>query len=262
MRSVSVVKIGGKVLQETALLDEFLTQFSELLGTKILVHGGGVIATDLANRLGVSSTLADGRRVTDDEMIDIVVMTYGGLLNRQLVAKLQAQDVQAIGLTGADANLILSTKRPPVDGLDFGWVGDPLRVNASQLNALLSQGLVPVIAPLTHDGLGNMLNTNADTMARFVAMELAKTCQVSLIYAFELPGVMQDVNDSDSIIKKLSLEKYNKLKDEKMITSGMLPKMDNAFEAHRAGVQEVAIIKYDQIRNLKNRAFDEYTRLF
>lgn len=262
MESVSVVKVGGKVLQEKAMLDEFLAQFAQLSGSKILIHGGGVLATELADRLGIPSKLADGRRVTDDEMIDVVVMTYGGLLNRQLVAKLQARSVPAIGLTGADANLILSSKRLPVDGLDFGWVGDPVQVNTTQLSALLNQGLVPVVAPLTHDGQGHMLNTNADTIARFVASELAKSFKVSLTYTFELPGVMQDINDADSLIKKLSVEKYQALKEGEMITSGMLPKMDNAFAALHSGVQEVTLIKYDQIVNLNNLAFDDYTRLF
>jgi acetylglutamate kinase len=261
MDKVSVIKIGGNVLNDPEKLEAFLHQFSQLKGRKILVHGGGVIATQMAERSGIPVQMKEGRRITDDQMIDVVVMTYGGLVNKQIVARLLQKGIHAIGLTGADGNLILSDKRPPVNGLDYGWVGDPKEVNTTFLNTLLGSGLTPVVAPLTHDGKGHLLNTNADTMAQFTAVALAKESDVELIYAFELDGVLEDVEDAASLIKTIDPEKYQQLKSKGIIHSGMIPKLDNAFTAIEAGLSSVSLVKFDLLSKLEEQGFDAFTRL-
>ncbi|MFZ9046513.1 MAG: acetylglutamate kinase, partial [Cyclobacteriaceae bacterium] len=180
---------------------------------------------------------------------------------KTVVANLQSKGCPAIGLTGADANLIHSTKRPPIDGLDYGWVGDPASVNHSFLQLLLQTGMVPVIAPLTHEGEGNLLNTNADTIARFIASSLAQYAKVKLYYAFELPGVLEEITKKESLIKSLERTQYQVAKETGSINEGMIPKLDNAFAAKEAGVAEVALVQYDQLEYLKEEGFDAYTRL-
>lgn len=261
MDSITVVKIGGKVLNQPSMLEVFLDQFHQLTGPKLLVHGGGVLATALAQRMGVDVQMIDGRRITDEQMRDIVVMMYGGLVNKTVVAQLQAKGCSSIGLTGADANTIVSTKRPPVNGLDYGWVGDPREVGHAFLHTLLVANHVPVIAPLTHDGKGNLLNTNADTMARYLASSLVSYGSVSLLYAFELQGVLRDINQPTSLIKSLDQSGYDEARSNQWISEGMIPKLDNAFEAKKAGVQEVSLVRYDQLVSLQQGDFDEYTRL-
>ena len=261
MERISVVKIGGNVLNKDEMLQDFLKQFAQLPGPKLLVHGGGIVATQLAGQLGVPVQMKEGRRITDDQMIDVVVMTYGGLMNRQVVAKLQYLGVNALGLTGADGNILLSKKRPPVDGLDYGWVGDPHETNTTLLLQWLKSGLVPVLAPLTHDGYGHLLNTNADTMAQHLAVSLADEASVDLIYAFELAGVLEDVNSDKTLIREITPDRYKELKTNGIIHSGMIPKLDNAFKALDAGLNSVSLVKYNELSKLGETNFHDYTRL-
>ena len=222
----------------------FLKNFAAIPGKKILIHGGGKIATKIGDKLGIESKYNNGRRITDAETIDLVTMVYGGLVNKKVVAQLQSMQCNAIGLTGADANLIPATKRPVTkEGIDFGFVGD---VNTNELGVrnwelLLASDLVPVIAPLTHDGNGQILNTNADTMASAIAVALSKKYAVRLIYCFEKKGVLQDVNNDGSVISLITKEIYQQLKDGNKLFDGILPKIDNAFAAINSGVAEVLI---------------------
>jgi len=238
---LTIVKVGGAVVEDEAQLAQLLSDFSAIEGLKILVHGGGRRATKVAQQLDIETHMVDGRRITDAPMLEVVTMVYGGLVNKQIVARLQAQGVNAIGLTGADANIIRSHKRPLKNGVDFGYVGDVDSVSAPVLQALLSQGLTPVIAPLTHDGQGHMLNTNADTMASETARALAQLFDVTLIYSFEKPGVMRNPDDDTSLIPVITRADYNKYKADGTISGGMLPKIENALGAVEAGVQRVVI---------------------
>lgn len=239
---VFVIKIGGNVLDDPAALEQFLHDFASISGPKILVHGGGKIATRLGDQLGITSHYIDGRRITDDATIDLVTMVYGGLVNKQLVAQLQAKQCNAIGITGADGNLLPAVKRP-VKTIDYGWVGDvkadTLLLESWQL--LLDNGLVPVLAPLTHDGAGHMLNTNADTMAATIAIALSAHYPVRLIYCFEKKGILEQVEDENSVIRFINPDLYATLKAEQKLFAGILPKLDNAFEAIGKGVQQVLI---------------------
>ena len=228
------------MIEQPELLTEFLEDFARLEGSKLLVHGGGRNATQLAQRLGREATLIDGRRVTDDAMLEIVVMVYGGLLNKQIVSHLQSFGCNALGLTGADLNCILATKRP-AEPVDYGWVGDVQRVDAAVFYRLLSQEVVPVLAPLTHDGRGQLLNTNADTIASRVAEALSASAPAELYYLFEKPGVLADPTDDHSVIAKLSEADYRRGKESGTIAAGMLPKLDNGFAALRGGVKKVYI---------------------
>ncbi len=237
---ISILKIGGKVLDDAQQLQALLASFVQLPGPKILVHGGGKAATDLAARLGLPATMVEGRRVTDAAMLEVVTMVYGGLLNKQVVAALQALGCPALGLTGADLDLIRAHKRP-VGTVDFGWVGDIDRVDADRLKWLLDGGFLPVLAPLTHDGQGHLLNTNADTIASNVAQAVASFAPVRLVFAFERPGVLRDPGNDASVIPLITPELYASLKAEGVISGGMIPKLDNAFEAIAMGVQEVVI---------------------
>lgn len=250
MTGLTIVKVGGQIVEEPESLDALLADFSKIAGNKILVHGGGRAATRIAGKLGVESKMVDGRRITDKEMLDVVTMVYGGLVNKTIVAKLQALRVDALGLTGADLNCIYSLKRP-VKEIDFGYVGDVKEVNAPALFNLLEQNYVPVLAPLTHDGKGNLLNTNADTIAGETAKALAFYANVRLIYCFEKNGVLLDENDDDSVISTLDNELYNQYKEEGIIKGGMIPKLDNAFNALRAGVKEVIITKASNLNTSK-----------
>jgi acetylglutamate kinase len=242
MEKLFVIKIGGNVIDEDASLQAFLKDFAQIKAAKILIHGGGKIATKLGDKLGIESKYVNGRRITDEATIDLVTMVYGGLVNKKVVAKLQALNCNAIGLTGADANIIPATKRP-VKEIDYGFVGDVdnLQFGISNLELFLNAGLTPVIAPLTHDGKGQMLNTNADTIASTLAVGLAKKYDVRLIYCFEKKGVLENVEDENSVINLITKDKYKQLVADKKLFDGIIPKIDNAFDAINAGVKEVLI---------------------
>ena len=241
-----IVKVGGKIVEEPQSLKQLLSDFSKIEGYKVLVHGGGRSATAMASRLGIESKMVNGRRVTDEEMLKVVTMVYGGLVNKQIVAGLQAIDVNALGLTGADMNYMRSVKRP-VKEVDYGFVGDVKEVNADLLADLIAKGVVPVLAPLTHDKEGNLLNTNADTIAGEAAKALAKHFDVTLVYCFEKKGVLMDENDDESVIPELTPALYNKYVADGVISGGMIPKLDNSFEALNAGVKQVVITRADLI---------------
>lgn len=240
MTKLTIIKVGGKIVEEEHSLQQLLSGFSKIEGRKILIHGGGRSATKLSERLGIESLMINGRRVTDKETLQVVTMVYGGLVNKNIVAQLQGLGINALGLTGADMNLILSEKRP-VKEIDYGYVGDVKKVNIDILSSLIEQGIVPVLAPLTHDGKGNMLNTNADTIAGEVAKALAGIFDVSLIYCFEKKGVLMDENDDDSVISQLNKAEFERLVAENVIQGGMIPKLENAFYSINAGVREVVI---------------------
>lgn len=235
-----VLKVGGAVVEDTESLQQLIKDFSAIRGLKVLVHGGGRAATHMAERLGVETHMVDGRRITDDEMLRIVTMVYGGLVNKDIVARLQAIGVNAIGLTGADMDIIRSHKRTG-GTVDYGWVGDVDRADGERLASLLNDGLVPVIAPLTHDGQGRMLNTNADTIASTVACALAPYFDVTLAYAFEKRGVMRNPDDPESLIPHITSVDLPVLREQGIVSGGMLPKLDNAFAAIRRGVSRVMI---------------------
>ena len=237
---LNVIKVGGAVVEDEESLTGLLMSFSSLHGTKILVHGGGKIATEIASQLGVETQMIDGRRITSAEMLKVVTMVYGGLVNKNIVARLQALGVNAIGLTGADMNLIMSVKRP-VDLVNFGYVGDVKYVNVRALAALLDTGAVPVLAPLTHDKEGTMLNTNADTIASSVARALVEKYSVTLTFCSSIPGVLKDVNDPSSLIKTISKVDFDTMVSDGTISEGMIPKLQNAFDAINAGVSKVVI---------------------
>lgn len=250
MEKVTIVKVGGAVVEDPQQLAALLDNFSAIPGKKILVHGGGRRATKVAAQLGIESHMVGGRRITDQEMLSVVTMVYGGLVNKNLVAQLQAKGVNALGLTGADMDIIRSHKRPLKkvrmdDGteqmVDFGFVGDVDRVDGERLAQLLNSGVIPVVAPLTHDGEGNILNTNADTMASTVAKALADHFDVTLIFSFEKKGVLSNPDDDDSVIPVITRALYNKYVEDGTISGGMMPKIENALEAVEAGVKQVII---------------------
>ncbi len=251
MQTLNVVKIGGNVIDNPEKLEGFLRRFSALKGAKILVHGGGKIATKTAEKLGIETQMVDGRRITDAAMRDVVTMVYGGLVNKQVVARLQALGTNAIGLTGADGNSILAEKRP-VKSIDYGFVGDVKQVNAPFISTLLQTGLTPVFAPLTYDAEGNILNTNADTQASEIARAVILNFSVNLIYCFEKKGVLLDADDDSTVISELKPETYDKYKAEGVIYAGMIPKLDNAFAAVQAGVNKVIICEADDIQEAVN----------
>jgi len=238
---LTIVKVGGAVVEDEQQLRELLSRFIAIAGPKILVHGGGRRATKMAERLGIETKMVEGRRITDAQMLEVVTMVYGGLVNKHVVASLQALGADAIGLTGADADIILSAKRPLKSGIDYGFVGDVKCVNGQKIARLIEAGLIPVIAPLTHDGQGNMLNTNADTMAQETAKAMAKLFDVTLIYAFEKPGVLSNPDDDHSVIPTINATDFERLKADGTISGGMVPKIDNALAAIHAGVKRVVI---------------------
>ena len=237
-----VIKIGGNVIDDEKNLSSFLQDFAYIKAKKILVHGGGKIATKIGEQLGIQSDYVNGRRITDEATIDLVTMVYGGLVNKKIVAKLQSLQCSAIGLTGADANIIPAVMRP-VKEIDYGFTGDILqeKIGAKNLEILLSNNFTLVIAPLTHDGYGQMLNTNADTVASSLAVALSNNYNVRLIYCFEKNGVLENVDDNDSVITLITKEKYQQLLTDKKLFDGILPKIDNAFAAINSGVKEVLI---------------------
>ena len=237
---LTVIKVGGKIVEEEATLNQLLADFSAIEGYKVLVHGGGRSATKLAAQLGIESQMVNGRRITDAETLKVVTMDYGGLVNKNIVAGLQAKGVNAMGLTGADMNVIRSVKRPVKD-VDYGFVGDVEKVNAELLGNLIRLGVVPVMAPLTHDGQGSMLNTNADTIAGETAKALAELFDVTLVFCFEKKGVLSDENDDDSVIPVITPELFKEYVEKGVIQGGMIPKLENSFSAIDAGVSQVVI---------------------
>lgn len=253
MAKIYVIKIGGNIIDDEKKLSSFLKDFSGIEGNKILVHGGGKIATNIGDKLGIESKYVDGRRITDAATLDVVTMVYAGLVNKKIVAQLQAYGCNALGITGADGNLIPALKRP-VKEIDYGFVGDiqPGKMKSMFWEELLHMGLTPVVAPITHDGKGQLLNTNADTIAQEVAKSLAGSYEVTLIYSFEKAGVLLDVNDEASVINSLNIQYYNELKSRTNIFAGMIPKLDNAFAALNSGLKKVVIGKADNLVGLIN----------
>lgn len=248
MASLTIVKVGGAVVEQPESLDTLLRGFAKIDGNKILVHGGGRTATALASRLGIETKMVDGRRITDGEMLGVVTMVYGGLVNKRIVAALNAMDIRAIGLTGADMGIIRSHRRPVTpQGVDYGFVGDVDKVDAAALKVLVDGGAVPVVAPLTLGAGGQLLNTNADTIAASVAKAMAALYDVTLIFCFEKKGVLRNPDDEDSVIPHIDAATYETLKQQGIVSGGMLPKIDNAFAALKAGVKNVVITRADSL---------------
>lgn len=245
-KKITVIKVGGKIVEEPASLAALLNRFAAIEGAKVLIHGGGRSATKIAERLGIESKMVGGRRITDAETLQVVTMVYGGLVNKNIVAGLQARGVNALGLTGADCNIIRAHKRP-IGEVDYGFVGDVDYADGQMLGRLIEQGIVPIVAPLTHDGNGNLLNTNADTMAAETAKGLAEFYDVTLTYCFEFPGVMRNPDDADSLIATINKESYKELLADGTVSGGMIPKIDNAFNAIDNGVSQVVITRADAI---------------
>lgn len=246
MEKLTLIKVGGKIVEEPDTLQQLLRDFSSIEGHKVLVHGGGRSATRIASQLGIESQMVNGRRITDAEMLKVVTMVYGGLVNKNIVAGLQSLQVNALGLTGADMNIMRSDKRPVKD-VDYGFVGDVKEVNADVLASLIQQGIVPVLAPLTHDKQGHMLNTNADTIAGEAAKALAKYFDVTLMFCFEKKGVLLNEDDDESVIPEIDRASFQKYVTEGIIQGGMIPKLENAFQAIDAGVKEVIITQASEI---------------
>lgn len=254
MDRLTIIKVGGKVVEDSESLNALLDQFIRFSGNKILVHGGGRTATEIAGKLGIETEMVDGRRITGKSMLDVVTMVYGGLVNKKIVAGLQARGCNALGLTGADLNLVSARKRP-VQEIDYGFVGDVVDVNSRELRLLIQENVVPVIAPITHDEKGQLLNTNADTIAAELAAELAEYFSVYLFYCFEKKGVLSNPGDENSFIHELDTDLFSQYQQEGIISSGMIPKLDNGFRAKRNGVKEVLIT------NPENMASGRGTRL-
>jgi len=248
MDRLTIIKVGGKVVEDQLALDLMLDQFKRISGYKLLVHGGGTMATNLATQLGVETTMVEGRRITSAAMLDVVTMVYGGLVNKRIVAGLQSRNCNALGMTGADMSLVRTRKRP-VQTIDYGFVGDVEEVNTRELRLLLNENVVPVIAPITHDGKGLLLNTNADTMAAELAADLAAFYNVFLFYCFEKRGVLLDPANDSSVIFELDYFQYEDYKTQGIISSGMIPKLENAFMAKKRGVREVLITNAENIAN-------------
>lgn len=256
MEQLTIVKVGGAIVESEDSLNNLLSKFSSISGHKLLVHGGGRSATKMAESLGITQTMIGGRRVTDAETLKVVTMVYGGLVNKHIVALLQAKGVNALGLTGADLNLIQSHKRPlkkvkmedgSIQDVDYGFVGDVDKVNAGILANLIAQGVVPVLSPLTHDCQGSMLNTNADTIASETAIALAKRFNVRLMYCFEKNGVLLNAEDDESVIPSITKNEFTSLVESGIVQGGMLPKLENSFSAIDAGVKTVIITNANNI---------------
>ncbi len=252
-----IIKIGGNVIDNSENLHNFLKDFTALKGYKILVHGGGKVATQLSETLGIEAKMVDGRRITDIETLRIVTMVYGGLINKNIVAQLQQFGTNAIGLTGADGNFI-RTKKRPVKTIDYGFVGDmdERSIDAANIKRLMDAGFTPAFCAITHDGEGQLLNTNADTIASALAVALSKLYNTTLIYCFEKQGVLKDINDESSLIEEIDPKRYEELKEQQIIHSGMLPKLDNAFTAIACGVKAVIIGHAEKLGHLsENKTF-------
>ncbi|WP_316808537.1 acetylglutamate kinase [Pedobacter agri] len=256
MKQLTIIKIGGNVIDNSANLHQFLLDFTALPGDKILVHGGGKIATELGESLGIEAKMVEGRRITDIETLRIVTMVYAGLINKNMVAQLQAKGSNAIGLTGADGNIIKAKKRP-VKEIDYGFVGDldENSVSSTTLDSLLKAGLVPVLCAITHDGETQLLNTNADTIASSVAVAMSALYETRLVYCFEKKGVLKDVNDDDSVVREIKANEFEGLKADGTVQGGMIPKLHNAFEAIKKGVSTVYIGKADELSELAEGTF-------
>lgn len=240
MEKLSIIKIGGNIIEDEASLNTFLQLFANLEGYKILVHGGGKRATFIASKLGITSKLIDGRRITDADTLDVITMVYGGLVNKNIVAKLQALKVDALGLTGADINSIQSIKRP-IEKIDYGFVGDVKQIASNSIDKLIQANFTPVFCAITHDKKGQLLNTNADTIASTIAAGMSELYETSIYYCFELNGVLQNFNNKESVIKNINSESYKELLAKGIISDGMIPKIDNCFDALQNGVQKVCI---------------------
>ncbi len=238
---LTIVKVGGAVVEDEQQLSQLLRDFGAIAGRKVLVHGGGRRATQVAQSLGIESHMVNGRRITDGQMLQVVTMVYGGLVNKNLVARLQANGVNALGLTGADIDVIRSHRRPLKDGIDFGYVGDVDKADGTVLSRLIEMGITLVLAPLTHDGQGQMLNTNADTIAAETAKALAPFYEVTLIYSFEKKGVLRDPLDDDSVIPVITRDDFQRYVADGTVAGGMIPKLENAFQAISEGVARVNI---------------------
>lgn len=243
---MKIVKIGGNVVDNPEALERFLRDFAALRGAKILVHGGGKVASTISQALGIEPVMIDGRRVTDVRTLEVVTMVYAGVINKTIVSKLQGLGCAAIGLSGADGALITSRRRAP-EPVDYGFVGDPVGVNTALIEDLLAKDYLPVVAPITYDGAGGLLNTNADTIASTLAVALAVGREVELVYCFEKAGVLKDVDDPASLIPEITPASYEQLKKEGAITAGMLPKLANAFRALASGVRRVVICSAEEV---------------
>ena len=246
-QQITIVKVGGKIVENPETLNQLLHDFSALPGKKVLVHGGGRTATDMASRLGIETHMVEGRRITDADMLRVVTMVYAGLVNKNVVARLQGCGVNALGLTGADMDVIRSHRRPLKNGIDYGFVGDVDHVDGERLSMLVEAGITPVMAPLTHNGQGDMLNTNADTIAAETAKALAAHYDVTLVYCFENAGVLTNPDDEESVIPLITREKFVHLKADGTVSGGMLPKIENSLAAVEAGVKRVVITKANKI---------------
>lgn len=246
MEKIRVVKIGGNIVDNPEKLDRFLRDFASLTGGKILIHGGGKVATAISKGLGIEANMINGRRVTDEKTLDIVTMVYAGLINKKIVASLQAVGCNALGLCGVDGGLITSVRRSAVP-VDYGFVGDPVAINVQTAASLIDSSLIPVVAPITGDGQGVLLNTNADTVAQSIAVGLAGRYSVELVYCFEKRGVLDDVNDDESVISHIDPSVFAQLKAQGKVADGMLPKLENAFKAVSAGVSSVVICSAEAI---------------
>ena len=256
MKTLNVIKIGGNVIDNSEKLHQFLLDFTAIPGDKILIHGGGKIATELGASLGVEAKMVEGRRITDIETLRVVTMVYAGLINKNIVAQLQAKGNNAIGMTGADGNIIKAVKRPVKD-IDYGFVGDldEQSVAIETLDSLLQAGLTPVLCAITHDGDSQLLNTNADTIASVVAVAMSGRYDTSLIYCFEKRGVMRDIEDDDSLVPEIKMAEFEGLKQEGIVSGGMIPKLHNAFEAIKKGVTAVYIGKSDELSQIDQQNF-------
>ncbi len=241
-----IVKIGGNIIRDEQKLTQFLKDFSKISEPKIIIHGGGKSATELASKLGVKTEMIDGRRITSLESLKVVIMTYAGLLNKTIVTGLQKYKCDAIGLSGADGNIIVSQKRT-INTIDYGYVGDIVTVNEKKIQRLLELGLTPVFCGITHDTEGQLFNSNADTIASEIAIAMSKNYKVSLCYCFELKGVLENIHDKNSVIENMNLEKYTALKKAKVISDGMLPKLQNCFNALQKNVYKVRITSVEFI---------------
>ena len=255
-KSLTIIKIGGNVIDNSEKLHQFLLDFTALPGDKILVHGGGKIATELGVSLGIEPKMVDGRRITDIATLRVVTMVYAGLINKNMVAQLQAKGCNAIGLSGADGNVIRAVKRP-VKEINYGFVGDldENSVSVKTLESLLSGGLTPVLCAITHDGDTQLLNTNADTIASAVAVAMSAVYETRLVYCFEKKGVLRDVENEDSVVTEIRSTDFSMLKEQGIVSGGMIPKLHNAFEAISKGVKAVYIGKADELSQIDIQGF-------
>lgn len=252
MKTLKVIKIGGNIIDNEEALTAFIKDFSTIAGPKVLVHGGGKLATKLAAKMNIPVNMNEGRRITDTETLDIITMVYAGKINKNIVAQLQANNCNTVGFSGADGNTIVSEKRP-VNSIDYGFVGDVKNVNTNVLEILLNNEITPVFCAITHDKNGQLLNTNADTIASELAIGLSSIFNTELYYCFEKNGVLEDVENEDSVIENIDTESYQHLKDNNIIFEGMLPKLDNCFHAIHKNVQKVCIGKSDMLFKTNNK---------